>query len=110
MCPKPSSTPNKNKPAKQKNRRVCNQGHVYFKSSDCPTCPVCAAEQKPESGFLSLFYAPARRALENAGITTVQELARHTQAEVMNLHGMGKASLPALLQALKAAGKKFKAG
>jgi DNA-directed RNA polymerase alpha subunit len=65
------------------------------------------AKQKAAPDFLSRFYAPARRALENAGITTVNELARHTQAEVMGLHGMGKASLPALLQALKDAGKTF---
>lgn len=65
------------------------------------------AKQKTDSDFLSRFSAPARRALENAGITSVHELARRTQAEVMGLHGMGKASLPALLQALKEAGKTF---
>ncbi len=98
------------RPKAQSNRRLCTQGHVFFKTSQCPVCPQCEKEREPTDAFLSLFYAPARRALENAGITTASELARHTQAEVMGLHGMGKASLPALLQALKSSGKKFKAG
>lgn len=51
--------------------RTCKNGHNYYKSSDCPTCPVCEKEKKPKDGFLSLLSAPARRALENNGITTL---------------------------------------
>ena len=40
--------------------------------------------------------------MEHAGITTVKQLAKHTQQEVLALHGMGPASLPALQAALKA--------
>ncbi len=47
-----------------KNRRTCKAGHTYYKTSDCPTCPICEQERKPHNGFLSLLVAPARRALE----------------------------------------------
>lgn len=46
--------------------------------------------------------APARRALEGAGISTVKQLARHTAQQVMALHGMGPSSLPKLEAVLKA--------
>ncbi len=38
----------------EKTLRTCEQGHEYYKSSDCPTCPVCEKERKPKEGFLSL--------------------------------------------------------
>ena len=83
-----------------KTLKTCEQGHRYSKTSDCPTCPVCEAQRKPESSFLSLLSAPARRALENAGISTLQQLAGYTEKELLQLHGMGPASLPALRSAL----------
>lgn len=52
---------------------------------------------------------PARRALASAGIETLADLARHTEAEVLALHGVGPASLPALRQALAEAGLAFAA-
>ena len=55
--------------------RVCPKGHKYYKSSDCPTCPVCEEERKPDEGFLSTLAAPARRALENAAIKSVGQLS-----------------------------------
>lgn len=51
--------------------------------------------------------APAKRALANAKITSLVILAKHTEAEIVALHGMGPGSLPALRAALKAAGLKF---
>lgn len=94
--------------ASAKDSRVCPEGHVYYKSSDCPTCPICEQEKKPESGFLSLLSAPARRALETAGITTLSELAKHTEKEILKLHGMGPASMPVLRKALEERGLVFK--
>lgn len=47
----------------RKTLRTCKNGHRYYKSSDCPVCPVCEEEKRPEEGFLSLVSAPARRAL-----------------------------------------------
>ena len=92
----------------QKNLRTCSKGHSYYKSSDCPTCPTCEQERKPESGFLSLLSAPARRALENNGITTLQQLAAYSEKEILQFHGMGPASLPKLREALKTNGLSFK--
>src|SRR5690606_39615073 len=61
--------------------RTCPKGHQYYKSSDCPVCPVCEAERKPAEGFLALLTAPARRALEGAGITSLKKLSTYTEAE-----------------------------
>lgn len=92
----------------KKNLRTCDKGHEYYKSSDCPTCPTCEQERKPESGFLSLLSAPARRALESNGITSLEQLANFSQKEIMKFHGMGPASLPKLRAALEAEGLSFK--
>jgi DNA-directed RNA polymerase alpha subunit len=83
------------------NKRTCSKGHVYYKSSDCPTCPVCEQERKPKEGFLSFLSAPARRALENNGITSLKKLSELSEDELLSFHGMGKASLPKLRAALK---------
>ena len=91
-----------------KNLRICEKGHKYYKSSDCPTCPVCENERKPEDGFLSTLGAPARRALENQRITTVTRLSEFTKADILKLHGMGPASMPKLLGALASEGLSFK--
>lgn len=89
------------------NQRTCSNGHEYVKSSDCPTCPVCEEERKPEDGFLSGVGAPARRALEREGITTVAELASYTEAEILDLHGVGPSTMPDLRAALDDNGLTF---
>lgn len=81
--------------------RTCEQGHSYYKSSDCPTCPVCEKERKPKEGFLALLSAPARRALENQGIITLQILSQYTEKEILKLHGIGPSAMPKLRQALE---------
>ncbi|SHN73120.1 hypothetical protein SAMN04487896_3143 [Paenibacillus sp. ov031] len=88
--------------------RTCEQGHSYYKSSDCPTCPVCEKERKPKEGILSLLSAPARRALENQGITTLQILSQYTEKEILKLHGIGPSAMPKLRQALEEEGLSFK--
>lgn len=45
--------------------------------------------------------APAQRALANAGITSLKQLTKYTEAEVMKLHGMGPNAMKQLQQALK---------
>ncbi|MDR6843411.1 RNA polymerase alpha subunit C-terminal domain-containing protein [Flavobacterium granuli] len=84
----------------QKNLRTCENGHNYYKSSDCPTCPICEAQRKPKEGFLSLLSAPARRALENAGITTLIKLSKHCEEDILKLHGIGKTAILKLREAL----------
>lgn len=88
--------------------RICPHGHKYYKSTDCPTCPVCESEGKPGEGFLSLLAAPARRALEGAGIKTLKQLAKWSEADLLKLHGMGPGSIPKLKEALKSEGLSFK--
>src|SRR5262245_3605721 len=93
---------------KKGTKRTCPNGHSYYKSSDCPTCPICEAGKKPANGFLSSLSAPARRALENEGITTEKKLSSYSEKDILQLHGMGKASLPVLTKALRAKGLSFK--
>lgn len=96
------------KKALVKTLRTCKQGHQYYKSSDCPTCPTCEALKKPTDWLLSLLYAPAQRALENKGITHIEQLAQYSEKEILALHGMGKSSIPVLTEALKKKGLKFR--
>ena len=91
-----------------KNLRVCKNGHRYYKTSDCPTCPVCEQQRKPDAEFLAIVAAPARRALENAGMKTLSRLATRSEAEILHLHGMGPGSIPKLREALKSAGLSFR--
>lgn len=88
--------------------KICSKGHQFYKSSDCPVCPICEAEKKPADGYLSLLSAPARRALENANIKTLKDLTKFTEKELLNLHGLGPSSIPKLKIALSEAGLKFK--
>lgn len=76
--------------------KTCENGHKFYKSSDCSTCPTCEEKRKPKDDFLSLFAAPARRALENNGITTLEQLSKFSEKEILNFHGMGKSTIPKL--------------
>ena len=65
--------------------------------------------QKSESD-LPKIGAPATRALEAAGYTTLKQLTRVTEAEIAQLHGMGPKALGILREALKADVLSFKQG
>ncbi len=52
--------------------------------------------------------APARSALEAAGINSLQKLARFTEKELLALHGIGKTAIPKLVEALSAKGLQLK--
>lgn len=80
--------------------KTCKKGHQFYKSSDCPTCPICEEERKPKDSFLSQIGAPARRALERENIRTLEDLAKWTEKDILNLHGMGPSSIPKLKKAL----------
>ncbi len=90
-----------------KNPRICKKGHKYYKSSDCPVCPICEKDRKPSSGFLSLVPAPARRALEREGITSLKLLAKRSEVEISALHGMGPKAIGILKASLKNEGLSF---
>jgi predicted RecB family nuclease len=94
--------------AKIKKLKICNNGHTFYKSSDCPTCPICEQELKPKAELLSSLGAPAMRALENKGIKTLEQLSKFSEVEILELHGMGKSSIPKLIGLLKEAGLSLK--
>ena len=52
--------------------------------------------------------APAQRALQSAGITNLKQLTRVSEAELMQLHGMGPNALGKLREALKERGLSFR--
>ncbi len=91
-----------------KNLRTCPKGHQYYKSSDCPVCPICENMKKPVEEMLSSVAAPARRAIENAGIKTPLQLSKYTVEQLLTLHGMGPSSIPKLRLVLKSQGLSFK--
>ncbi len=65
-------------------------------------------QAEKEIDFLPRFSAPARRALQNNGIKTLKDLAKYTEAEILQFHGIGKTAIPLLQKALKEKGFNFK--
>src|SRR5690606_16801078 len=94
---------------KQPRLRRCKHGHEYYKSSDCPSCPICEKQAGKANDFLPELSAPARRALAAAGISNLQSLSKMSEEEVLTLHGIGKTSIPKMQKALAQKGLKFKA-
>jgi hypothetical protein len=64
----------------------------------------------PQDKFLPALSAPARRALENKGIKTIDALSTFTEKEILNLHGIGKSAIPILKVELAKNGLAFKEG
>lgn len=88
--------------------RTCDKGHQFIKKSGCLSCPICENERKPKDHFMSALSAPARRALENNGISTLDHLATMSEKEVLQLHGMGKSSIPKLKAELEKCNRSFR--
>ena len=99
---------NLEKADKKKTLKTCKNGHKYYKSSDCPTCPICEEARKPQDSFLTLLSAPARRALENEGLITLEKISQWSEKEILSLHGIGKSSIPVLQKELENVGLKFR--
>lgn len=51
---------------------------------------------------------PANRALAEVGITTLEQVAQHTEAELLALHGFGPKGIRILREALAEAGLDFR--
>jgi len=64
--------------------------------------------QGESDGFLVSLAAPARRALEGAGLTTLGKLAKKSEAQVSELHGMGPNAISKLRALLKKDGLSFR--
>ncbi len=88
--------------------KTCSKGHTFYKSSDCPTCPICESERKPTGSFLALLAAPARRALERENIRSLKDLSSFSEEKILSLHGMGKSSLTKLRGLLAKEGLTFR--
>ena len=91
-----------------KTLRTCPNGHNYYKTIDCPACPICESKRKAGDSPFAGLGAPARRALENAGIITIAELAQYHEKDILKLHGMGPGSMPKLRSLLREQGLSFK--
>lgn len=61
---------------------------------------------QPESDLPKLA-APAQRALAGAGIQNLRQLAKFSEADIQQLHGIGLNAVKALRDALKAKGLSF---
>lgn len=92
---------------KAKVKKTCSQGHTFYKRSDCPTCPVCEKLKALPTGFLANLHSPVRNALLRAEIDTLQKLSTYTEREILQLHGIGKTSLPVFRSLLAEQGLAF---
>lgn len=61
-----------------------------------------------EAAFPRGMSGPALRALHDAGVRSVNDLARWTEADLAALHGMGPKALGVLRAALEASGRSFR--
>ena len=90
--------------------KTCSRGHRFQKSSSCPVCPVCWSgyyRQELQSDFPDQLASPALRALRDAGITRLAQLTKHTEAEILELHGMGPKAMSLLKAGLRSRGLRF---
>lgn len=90
--------------------KICQNGHQFEKTSNCPVCPICSAEDM-KNKFGEEFPnigAPAFRALDNEGIKTLKNLTKYTEKELLALHGFGPRALRILKEALKEKGLEYR--
>lgn len=64
---------------------------------------------QPAGDFPTGLSQPALRALNTAGITTLEQLSRFPEKEIADLHGMGPKGIRMLKQALAERGLAFAA-
>lgn len=82
-------------------KKVCSIGHTYFKSSDCPVCPRCeTARLKGQVTDLPKISAPATRALHSIGVTTLSQLTKYSEQDLLELHGMGSKAVSLIKEKL----------
>jgi uncharacterized protein YdhG (YjbR/CyaY superfamily) len=91
---------NENIATLKRTKKTCKQGHTFYKSSDCPSCPICANQNKVLDGFMKDLSAPAQRALAKNKINSIQILSTYTEKEILSLHGIGKTSITKLKEKL----------
>jgi hypothetical protein len=67
-----------------------------------------ARSNESENPLFGRLSAPARRALEAAGISSVEHLAQHTRRDIKSLHGIGPLAMLQLDKTLNERGLRFK--
>lgn len=61
--------------------KLCENGHTFDKTSDCPVCPICsktAVDDKYGKEFPNIG-APAFRVLARLEITKLSDLTQYTE-------------------------------
>ena len=66
------------------------------------------AKNAQQGSGLPKLASPAQRALQSIGITELKQLTKITEAELLQLHGMGRNALGRLKQALAKRGLSFR--
>lgn len=89
--------------------KICKNGHTFEKTSSCPVCPICSSKEMKEKYGREFpkIAAPALRALDSIGITELSQLTKHTEKELLSLHGFGPTALKLLRHALAEKGMSF---
>lgn len=64
--------------------------------------------KSPDNNFPVKLAKPAMRALDNAGIKTLEQLTHFCKSEIADLHGIGPNAINQLQMALNAQGLSFK--
>lgn len=72
--------------------------------------PANTEKTHPNAGAFPPIGGPALRALATAGVRSLGELTLWTEAELLELHGMGPKGVRMLREALAAEGRRFRAG
>lgn len=66
-----------------------------------------AGREDDDSDFPSGIGAPARRALANAGYSSLEQLTHVRESELLQLHGVGQKAVGQLRAALRTRGQSF---
>lgn len=85
-------------------KKICSRGHVFYKSSDCKTCPTCWHKTdriKYLSDFPKSLPAPALRALHAANIKSLSDVTKWSQSDVAALHGIGPIAIRELKKVIR---------
>lgn len=89
-------------------KKECVNGHIFEKTSQCPVCPICEKLKNTQGFFIANLAAPARRALENEKINSLEILTQYSEKDLLKLHGIGKSSIPLIVAQLAAQGLTLK--
>lgn len=90
--------------------RTCKNSHIFEKTSDCLVCPICSSQEMKAkyAEVLPKIASPALRALDRIGISSLRDLTKITEQELLDLHGFGPNALEILRKKLYEKGLSFK--